>query len=146
MRVRVPLLPALFRWGAVAAVAAFVLYFSVLAVPPESPLDTVRFSIVPLDKWRHFLAYAGLGGALAYAIADWDLEARTALALVITLVVAYGVGIELLQGLRPNRHLSAADAYANALGAVLVAPWFWLRRSLAFVPLREWLGDVSSKG
>jgi len=139
MRVRVPLVPAVFRWSGVAAVAGVLFYVSVLTVPPETAVDTARPSVVPLDKWRHFLGYAGLGGALAYATADWKLEPRWAILLVVGTVVVYGIGIEGVQVFLPARHFSLGDAYANALGGLLVAPWFAIRPHLAFVSLQSWL-------
>ena len=145
MRVRVPLVPAVLRWCGVAAVAGFLFYVSVLTVPPETAVDTARPSAVPLDKWRHFLGYAGLGGALAYATADWDLRPRWGILLVVGAVVGYGIGIEGVQAFLPARYFSLGDAYANALGGVLVAPWFAIRPHLEFVSLRSWLGrDVTT--
>lgn len=141
MRVRVPLLPAIVRWSAVLGVAGFVFYVSVLTVPPETAIDTVKPSLIPLDKWRHFLAYAGLGGTLAYAIVDWELDTRWAVLVVLGVVVTYGFGVELAQTFRPNRYFSLGDAYANALGGVLVLPWFWLRQWLTFVSVGAWIGQ-----
>jgi hypothetical protein len=68
---RLPLLPWWVRWAAVAGLAAFIFYASIVTVPPETVLDQVRpgpEALLPLDKWRHFLAYATFGYALAYQL------------------------------------------------------------------------------
>ncbi|MFW6018618.1 MAG: VanZ family protein [Halapricum sp.] len=136
MSVRVPLLPASIRWLAVVTVAAVIFYGSILAIPPETVLDRARpFALIPIDKWRHFLAYGAFAYALAYATADWDRNARSLAALVVAVTVLYGVGIEFGQSLTPNRYFSVLDAYANVLGAALVLPWYLLSRRVEFVPL-----------
>ena len=134
MTVRLPLLPAWLRWVLVAGVAGFILYTSVLT-PPPTYVDPAKPELVPLDKWRHFVAYAAFAGALAYATTDWGLEARDAAAFVLGITVAYGVGIEAWQAFVPDRYFSVGDAYANALGAVLVAPWYILRPYVTFEPI-----------
>jgi VanZ family protein len=141
MKLRLPLLPAWLRWAFVACVAGFIFYTSILTSPPTY-VDPARPELVPLDKWRHFLAYAAFGGALAYASVDWSLGRRAAIVFVLGVTVAYGVGIEAWQATVPDRYLSVGDAYANALGAVLVAPWYLVRPYLNFEPIREWVNDV----
>jgi len=140
--VRLPLLPAWFRWLGVSAAATVILVFSVLLTLP-SGVDTEPFSFVPLDKWRHFLAYAAFGGALAYATTDWEWSTGRLAILVLGVTVGFGIGIELWQGFLPARHFSFLDAYANALGAVLVSPWYLLRSRVAFVSLRTWITNVT---
>jgi len=143
MGVRVPLVPRWLRWSAVVAVAAVVFYLSVVTAPPEAPVAPAPPDLIPLDKWRHFFAYAALAGSLAYATATREWRARTLAAFVIGLTVAYGVGIEFAQSGIPDRYFSVDDAYANALGALLVAPWFALRHRLSFV--RVPAGDTSEE-
>jgi len=118
MAVRVPLAPAWLRWTAVLAVAGLIFYASVLSAPPATVLDT-RPALVPLDKWRHVLAYAALGYALAYATTDWRVKRRVAALAVLATTVGYGVGLELVQS-QVGRTLSLADVYANTLGG---CPW-----------------------
>jgi VanZ family protein len=141
MNVRLPLLPAWLRWVFVVCLAGFIFYTSILTDPPTY-VDSAKPELVPLDKWRHFVAYAAFGGSLAYASVDWSLDRRWAIAFVLGTTVAYGVGIELVQGLVPERYTSAGDAYANALGAVLVAPWYLVRPYLSFEPIREWVDGI----
>ncbi len=140
MNVRAPLLPWWLRWTVVVGLAAFIFYASILTVPPETVVDRVK--LFPLDKWRHFVAYAALGYALAYATTDWDLDPRLLAALVVVTTITYGVGIEYGQSLVPERSLSIGDAYANALGGILVVPWYVVRPSLDFVPLVSFLESV----
>lgn len=134
-RLPVPLLPGWVRWLGVAAVAGFVFTTSVLVAPPPQPVVPGKVEIVPLDKWRHFLAYAAIAYALAYALADSD-RARTHLAVgVFCVAMLYGIGIELWQWTIPNRFFSVADAYANAIGAALVVVWYAVEPYLQFRPL-----------
>lgn len=143
MDVRAPLLPAWLRWLAVLAVAGFVAYVSLVTVPPETVVDQLRPGppdLIPLDKWRHFVAYAAVAYALAYATTDWDVRVLALAVAVVTATVVYGVGIEVGQSFLPARYFSVDDAYANALGGVLVLPWYVVRPYLEFVPLRSWLG------
>lgn len=146
MDIRAPLLPRWFRWSAVLIVAGVIFYASILTVPPETPVDRLRFQLIPLDKWRHFLAYAAFAGALAYATVDLDATKRWTTVLVIGVAVLYGVGIEIGQSFLPARYFSLVDAYANALGALLIAPWYAVRSSVRFVGLREWLRSAVSAG
>lgn len=144
MSVRAPLLSARLRWFLVGCIAGLIFYSSILAAPPETVLG-IRPKLIPLDKWRHFLAYAAFGYALAYATADWALETRLVAAVVIGTVVCYGVGIELGQAVTPGRKFSLYDAYANALGAVLILPWYLFRPHLEFVPAGVFVESVVAR-
>jgi VanZ family protein len=130
-------LPGWIRWAFVVCVAGFIFYTSILTAPPDTVLDAGRPDLVPLDKWRHFLAYATFGGALAYATADWTIERRYAAAFVIGTTMAYGIGIEAWQSFVPERYFSYGDAYANTLGAVLISPWYLIRPYIEFEPLMD---------
>ena len=141
-RLGVPLLPSWLRWGGVAVVAAGIFYLSVLAAPPETAVVPGRPDLLPLDKWRHFLAYAAFGGALAYATVDWTWRTRTMAAAVLAVVVVYGVGIEVWQSFVPDRYFGLGDAYANAFGGVLVLPLLFIRDRVPFVSIGELLGSV----
>jgi VanZ family protein len=144
MRIRVPLLPAWIRWGAVVGLALFIFYASIVTTPPGTAIDT-RPEIVPLDKWRHFLAYAALGNTLAYATTDWETDTRLMATSVIAVTVVYGIGIEFGQSYTPNRFFSIGDAYANALGGILVIPFYLLRSRLEFISVSELLNSRSSE-
>jgi len=139
MELRVPLLPAWLRWLAVAAVAVFIFYVSIVTAPPSTAVDSAKPNPLPLDKWRHFVAYAAFGGALAYATTDWEFDNRTLAVAVIGITVLYGVGIEFGQSMIPDRYFSLGDAYANALGGVLVVPWYLVRPHLDFLPVQSWV-------
>jgi len=145
MRFSVPLLPWWVRWGAVAGVATLIFHLSIVTVPPETVVDRARpgsSDLIPLDKWRHFLAYAVLGYALAYATADWNRRTRRLAVVVLVTTGLYGVGIEFGQSLVPARQFSVADAYANAFGALLVVPWYAVRPYVDVVSLRSWLDSL----
>ena len=136
MDLRLPLLPAWLRWSVVAAVAGVIFYASILTVPPETVLDT-RPDLIPLDKWRHFIAYAALGNSLAYATTDWDIETRRLAVAVFGVIILYGVGIEFGQSLTPDRYFSIGDVYANLLGGILVLPYYIVQSRLRFVSVSE---------
>jgi hypothetical protein len=132
--------------GLVVALVGFIFYVSIVTAPPETVVDQARTSlgaedIAQLDKWRHFVAYATLGGALAYAVADTDLSPVQAAVLVVSVTVRYGLDIEFGQSMLPDRYFSVGDAAANALGGLLVLPWFTLQGRLRFVPVGELLSS-----
>lgn len=128
--IRVPVVPATLRWLAVATVAGFIFYNSVVTAPPPEPVVPDPPSLVPLDKWRHFLAYGALAGSLWYASVDWNRPLRDVVFLVVGVTTLYGVGLEVWQSFVPNRYFSAGDAYANALGALFAVPLLALRERL----------------
>lgn len=134
-RVPVPLVPAWLRWLGVAVVAGVVFVTSVLVAPPSDPVVPAPPSLLPLDKWRHFLAYGALAYALAYAVADSDRPRTQLAAGVFAVTVLYGVGIELWQWTLPNRFFGIGDAYANAIGAALVVVWYAVEPRLRFLRL-----------
>lgn len=133
--VRVPLLPRWMRWAGVFAVGAFIFYTSILTTPPSDPVVPGKPSLLPLDKWRHFLAYAVFAGSLVYATADIDRSVRQRLLFVVGIAVLYGIGIEFWQSMIPTRYFSLGDAYANALGAMLVTPWYLIQSRIQFTPV-----------
>jgi VanZ family protein len=141
MKVRVPLLPRWLRWSVVVGIAGFIFYTSILVAPPSSPIDTLRFELIPLDKWRHFLAYGVLAGSILYATVDRQVSVLGSVSLVVGLAFVYGVGIEFGQSLIPNRYFSLLDAYANFLGTLLVTPWYLVRRHVEFAEVRTWISE-----
>ena len=138
----VPLFPSWVRWAGVAGVAALIFYLSVITAPPETTVVPGRPDLLPLDKWRHFLAYAALGGALAYATVDWEWQTRRLALGVLAVVVVYGVGIELWQSVLPDRYFGLGDAYANTFGGVLAMPLFVLRDRVPFVDVGTLLNSA----
>ncbi|OFX01483.1 MAG: hypothetical protein A3E78_06780 [Alphaproteobacteria bacterium RIFCSPHIGHO2_12_FULL_63_12] len=70
------------------------------------------------DKVAHFLAYAALGGAAAFA----HLEAANRRWLTIAMLAAYGALLEVAQGLGGVRMPEVADALANSSGALAAYP------------------------
>lgn len=141
----VPLLPWWIRWGGVIGVAGFLFYVSVITVPPETVIDEVRFELIPLDKWRHFVAYGVLGYALAYATTDWDLPSIHIVFIVFGVTVTYGVGIEYSQSLVPERYFSLTDAYANGLGGVMAMSYYLFARQVTFVSLQRFASILNSR-
>jgi VanZ family protein len=132
-RVRVPLLPASARWLIVALVAGGILVASVTR-PTAVRRVTGPFGVLGVDKYLHFLAYAGFALVLAYALAGRTAE-RIAV-VVFLAAVSFGLFVELLQLPLAYRTFSLADAAANATGATVVAVcWRPLRRRVRFRPV-----------
>ena len=92
--------------------AAFLLVASLIPTP-EGP------SVPYLDKAAHLCAYWLFAWLLVQAIRLTRLRARDYLLMAWTYATAYGLLIEVLQGLVPWRSADLADAAANALGAAL---------------------------
>lgn len=120
---RVPLLPKWLRWAAVVVVAGFVAAISVIRLP-SGVGSTGPFGLVPVSQYGHFVAYAGLAGLLAYALADSHWSERRVLAVVFLVVVGYGFGLEVIQRLLPYRRFEVGDLVVNAVGtAMAVVLW-----------------------
>jgi len=108
---------------------AWVALFAVVAIGSLMPAsDVPSMPVRGVDKLQHFLGYLMLSG---YAVM---LFARMrAQALAAALVVAFGVAVEWAQGaVTADRHADAADAMANALGALAGL-------LLASTPASRWL-------
>lgn len=129
-RVPMPLLPATIRWLGVIAVAAFIVYFSLVIPAPAPPQPGPLW-----DKKLHFTAYLGLALALAYATATSRESTTRRAALVFAAAVCFGVLIEVLQGPLPSRDFSYLDMVADAIGALLATGWFLLEARLEYVPV-----------
>jgi VanZ family protein len=124
--------PGWLRWLAVAIVAAGILYASLIDPPSSGLAPLGPLGLVGMDKWLHALAYAGLAGTLAVALAPGRgvgrSTGRVAL-LALVFAVGYGVGIEFAQAPLPERAFSVADMAANATGSgVGVGGWRVLER------------------
>lgn len=135
MRVPLPLVPRPVRYLGVAVVGGVLFVTSVIdpAATGGGPPPYGPFGLVLLDKWLHALAYAGLAGALLYALARADPRA---LAVAVALAAGYGLGIEAVQAVLPERSFDLADAAANAVGAVAAAAgWRAVLRYARLVPV-----------
>ena len=122
-RIRIPLLPRWFRWVLVGGVATTIAVYSVVPLPSELRSLGI-FGFFPLQKYLHFLAYAGMAGVLGYALLDSDRPDWIILLFVFALTVVYGIAMELLQLTLPHRHFSVQDILVNAAGtAIVVVIW-----------------------
>jgi VanZ family protein len=119
-------LPPATRYAGVLAVAAGIAYFSLTGDPPAQPSGN--------DKTLHFVAYATLGLAIAYATLD-DQRPLVRAALIIGGAGLYGVGIELVQWSLPERYFGLGDIAANLSGATLALSWLLAERVTRYVPL-----------
>ncbi len=145
MKAKFPLLPRRIRWLFALVIAAFIFYTSIITVPP-GVIDPWKPELLPLDKWRHFVAYGALGYALAYAAVDWDVNPWLVAGVVISITIGYGVGIELIQSVTPHRYFSLGDAYANAFGGLLVTPFYLGRSFFEFVSIDDFINTVRDIG
>ena len=126
-----PTAPRRLRYAGVVACAAVILYASVLE--PGHGAPTTLFG-VGTTVYLHFVAYAGLAGAVGYARLSADARTVAAAAGIATL---FGVAVELLQGTLSYRTMSGLDVVVNAAGAVVgallwrvIALWFGRNRPL----------------
>lgn len=123
------------RWLAVLAVAAVILYWSVVPPPTGGRRLLGPLGLVGLDKWLHAIAFAGLAATLVLALGPSPRSHLVIVTTVIGVTVAYGVGIELVQLAVPTRQFSVADLAADAVGAVaVVLGWRLLYRRQHRVP------------
>lgn len=128
---RLPSPPPWIRWVVVAVVAGGIFVASV-STPPRGGLSELGpLGLVGFDKWLHTAAYAGLGFVLFLALLPSRTPTR-ALVGAVVLAAAYGLGIELAQGLFPARSTDPVDAAVNAVGAVLggtagISAWLFRR-------------------
>lgn len=74
------------------------------------------------DKIMHVACFAGLG-----LFGFWAYRSRLARMVLLLSLLALGVGIELIQGMVPERQASTGDVLADATGLVL-----------AIILLRQW--------
>jgi len=102
----VDMLPRLAFFGALAC----ALVIAVLSLLPGSDLPAQNLN----DKLNHFIAYGALTGAAVVG------RGRKSLLWVAVSVTAYGLALEVLQGIMPyGRSASWLDAVANT-GGVLI--------------------------
>ncbi|MFC6864144.1 VanZ family protein [Halomicroarcula sp. GCM10025817] len=117
---------ALRRWLPALALALGLLVTSLVPLPQNGG-EVPTLLGVALDKWVHAAGYGTFTVALA---SGRRAGTRGTVAVVVIFAIAYGAGIEALQGLLASRSTSGADVLANGVGAVVAgAGWHWSRRS-----------------
>ncbi len=136
-RIPFPLFPTPVRWAAVLAIASLIFYASLVTVP-ETVVDDAQPEFIPINYWRHLVAYFALGGSLAYATDDWHLDRWKQAAFVIAIAAMYGIAMEAGQHFLPHRTLFLlTDAAVNTLGATGVVSWYLVRPYLDLRPIDE---------
>ena len=120
MALPLPVVPRSLRYAAVAIVCGIIFYFSILAIPPDTPAP----DSLALPTWRHFLAYFVLGLSIAYTLTDRPISRRRKALLVVALATGYGALIELGQVFVPERHASLADVVINAASVSVSLCWY----------------------
>jgi len=124
-------------WTAVVVFAAVLFVASVLPVSGSVPSDTGGTGVSPFDV-AHVVGYAVLAGTLARAllVSQGSRPVSTTahlwlLGATLLAVVAYGVAIEVVQGLLGPRSFGVDDILLNGVGAGLgVAVGLLFRRVL----------------
>lgn len=127
----VPLLPRSLRYFGAVVIAGVLLYFSVLSAPPVEPPAPG-----PLwDKKLHFVGYGVFGLALAYSSVHLRSTPAKRITLVLGIAIGYGLLIEGIQSVQPQRYASLADALANVIGVLFANAWFVIEPRLQYVRL-----------
>ena len=138
-----PLLPRRLRYTAVAVVAAFIFYTSLVTVP-ETVVDDAQPQFLELNHWRHLVAYFTFACSLAYATDHWDLPRFKHAALVIAIAASYGIAMEAGQAFLPHRSpFLISDTFVNTVGASTVLFWYLVRPYLELRPITDYLGSDS---
>jgi len=113
-------------WGAAALILATVVVWA--AMQDNDPLS----AYVPVDKVRHVLAFGALGLCAAFMPTTiWRLRA-------IGLVLAFAVGVELIQIPVPDRNASISDLAASVVGA-FAGFGFGVAAATAYALTKTWL-------
>ena len=137
-----PLLPKPLRWAGVGIIMAIIFYGSLVTVP-ETVVDEAQPGFAPLHYWRHFVAYAALAGALAYASDNWRLTRWKHAAFVIALTAMYGISIEFAQSFVPHRtDFLITDVLMNTVGAGCVLVWYAIRPALNLRSITAWVSEI----
>jgi VanZ family protein len=111
---------------------AGVLYWAIAMLVVWGELGPGDIGLKIWDKFQHFGAYALLAGLLTLS-----LEARRWWLWGLLGLIAFGAGLELLQGL-VGRDMSYRDEIANTLGVIAGGSAGWA----VCVMLRAWVVEV----
>ncbi len=108
------------RCGFWVDVAPAIVYLGVLFWAGLTPLQQLPGPDFELaDKVWHLLAFGGLAGLAARALAHWGRSSGRAAIEAALFSAALGALLEGLQSLTPYRAAEWADLVADALGALL---------------------------
>jgi VanZ family protein len=124
---RLPILPRFVRVGALAAVVATIVYFSLLDAPA-----TIAPSGPWYDKQLHFAAYAALTVTAVAATLEYRDRPWTRLVGVVACSIAFGILIEIVQAPLAGRYASVGDVLANAVGTLVGSIAFWLEAKVGY--------------
>jgi VanZ family protein len=108
------------RWWRPALVGLALVVAALLPGGAGGPPTAGPLGLVGADKWLHAVGYALFAAVLVPAL-DPDRPARWAVLVAVVAATALGAGLELAQWPVPGRSTSAADAAANAVGALVGA-------------------------
>ncbi len=115
------------RRGARIAAVGWTLLILGACFLPGSEIPNIRIPL--MDKWVHFVLF----GVLAFLwLRAYPSRQFSRLVTVLLLCIAFGYGVEVLQGLlRPylGRSYDGMDALADAVGSLLGTGFFFLLQS-----------------
>ena len=119
--------PRLYFTGPAVAWAAFVFWAS-LAPPSELP----HFDFNLADKVEHLLSYAVLGALMLRAwVGAWRPVGFRAVLGTVGLAYAWGMLLEVFQGMTDYRTFDLVDGLSDLVGALIGAlAWFYAVRAL----------------
>ncbi|MFW5871206.1 MAG: VanZ family protein [Verrucomicrobiota bacterium] len=121
--------------------AGYLLCVLLLSVMPGP--ESVRLPRFPhLDKVVHFILYAVMSGLLLNALRSGARRSIKAGLAVVILCSAYGLLLEMLQGvLTESRQMSMGDFAANFAGALSGAVFFesagWIKKTVLWKKYSE---------
>lgn len=136
------ILPTPIRLVGVGLIAALIFYYSIITVPPATPVDQAVPGMLSLAQWRHILAYFGLGLAIAYVLVVVERPWYQKALVVVGTVVGYGASIELVQSLHPGRQFDLMDIVLNGIGGMLSTTWYLLERRAVPVSITGLMEDL----
>jgi len=104
---------------------------AVLLLAPGRPENEEGFTwplqeLLALDKLAHALLFFALTRSLAGSLESLSTPPSSRLSsplLAAILSLSYGLGLELLQLIVPNREVQLGDAIANFVGVSLYVAW-----------------------
>ncbi|MGD2081266.1 MAG: VanZ family protein [Nitrospirota bacterium] len=106
-------------------IAIWLFMLLVISLYPEKR----SFMVYGADKALHFMLYA-ITCALLFVVIRERIRGQFWKALVLSVVLAsaYGLVMEVMQGVTKLRDFSLMDALANSLGAVATAAFLVVKR------------------
>ncbi len=101
----------------------------IISVAPSQTFPDIEFQLISVDKLVHAFVYAVLVFFMIIGFQKQHTYLKLRLMsirLAIAIGTAYGVLIEIIQMLLPNRYFALDDMVANTIGAVVGSVFFFI--------------------